>query len=136
MPSGVFPVPQFHSKPSRPDHELAQLASREERARIANRLVTLLGDARGPNLGAFRASTRARHAAIRENQDALTALALRLRDHEPITVRGAALAALLVDSPASPLRRGDGQELTDAIQAARVALETPDRDAADLVAAA
>jgi hypothetical protein len=168
MPSGVFPVPQFQSKPDttvqrspghaarwlrrRLDPELAsgadpaasaaltrradQLRSPEERARIANRLVEFVGDARGANLGAFRTKTRARHAAIRASADDLVALALRLRDQAPITVRGAALIALLVNDPEGPLRHGDGHELADAVQAARVALDPPNRDARDLAAAA
>jgi hypothetical protein len=114
----------------------AQLRSREERSRLANRLVTFLGDARGPNLGGFRAKTRARHDAIRESADDLMALALRLRDDEPITVRGAALTALVVDRATSPLRHGDGHDLEYAIRAARVALDAPDRDARDLATAA
>jgi hypothetical protein len=118
------------------DLRAAQLRSPEERSRLANRLVTLLGDARGPNLGPFRVTTRNRHAAIRENADELLLLALRLRGREPITIRGAAMTALLVDRAASPLRRGNGEDLQYAIRAAHVALDAPDRDARDLAAAA
>ena len=89
----------------------AQLRSREERSRLANSLVEVLGDARGPNLGAFGRRTRQRHAAIRESADELLALVLRLRDDEPIAVRGAAMTALLVRRPSSPLRHGDGRGL-------------------------
>lgn len=151
MPNGVFPVPRY-STGWRPDHELArgadpaasaalsrraaQLLSTEERSRAANRLTTFLGDARGANLGAFRTKTRARHAAIRDSADDLVALAVRLRGREPITVRGAAMTALLVNDSASPLRRGDGHDLLYAVRAALVALDIPDRDAQDLAEAA
>lgn len=114
----------------------AQLRSREERSRLANSLVEALGHARGPNLGAFRMTTRQRHEAIRESADDLMALVLRLRNNEPIAVRGAALAALLVDRGSSPLRQDEGRNLQYAIRAAHVALDAPDRDAHDLAAAA
>src|SRR5687768_9900957 len=44
----------------------AQLRSRAERARLANALVEALGEARGPNLGAFTANARRRDDSIRE----------------------------------------------------------------------
>lgn len=114
----------------------AQLRSREERSRLANSLVDALGQARRPNLGAFRMTTRQRHEAIRESADDLMALVLRLRNDEPVAVRGGALAALLVDRRSSPLRHDEGRDLQYAIRAAHVALDAPDRDAHDLAAAA
>lgn len=140
MPNGIFPLPAIQpslgrSGRTRPSHAARrQLLSGEERSRLANRLVTLLGDARRSNLGAFRKKTRARHAAIRHSADDLMALVLRLRDGEPITARGAAMTALLVDRKASPLRRGAGRNLRNAIRAARVALEEPDGYVSDLAA--
>lgn len=113
-----------------------QLRSREERSRLANALVEALGDARGRNLGAFRMTTRQRHEAIRESADDLMALVLRLRDDEPIAVRGAAMAALLVDRGSSPLRHDEGRDLQYAIRAARVALDEPHGKSFDLAAAA
>ena len=114
----------------------AQLRSREERSRLANSLVEALGEARGGNLGAFRMATRQRHAAIRESADDLMALVLRLRGDEPIPIRGAAMAALLVDRGSSPLRHDEGRDLQYAIWAAREALDDPGRDEYDLAAAA
>jgi hypothetical protein len=114
----------------------AQLRSREERSRLADSLVEALGDARGPNFGASGRRTRQRHAAIRERADELLALVVRLRDDEPIAVRGAAMTALLVRGPSSPLRYGDGRGLHYAIRAAQVALGAPDQGAHDLAAAA
>ena len=114
----------------------AQLRSGAERSRLANSLVEVLGDARGPNLGAFTVRTRQRHAAIRESADDLLALVVRLREEEPIAVRGAAMTSLLVDRRISPLRHGEGRELHLAIRAAHVALDAPDRGAHDLAAAA
>jgi hypothetical protein len=114
----------------------AQLRSREERSRLANSLVDALGHARGPNLGAFRMTTRQRHKAIRESADDLMSLVLRLRNDEPIAVRGAAQAALLVDRGSSPLRHDEGRDLQYAIRAAHVALDASGPDAHDLAAAA
>lgn len=118
------------------DLRSAQLRSRAERSRLANSLVEALGDARGPNLGAFAVRTRRRHAAIRESADVLLALVLRLREDGPIEVRGAALTALLVDRRLSPLHHGEGRDLPEAVHAAHVALDVPDRGAYDLAAAA
>ena len=153
MPSGIFTVPEVQPNPASHehgglDHDLArgadtaasaelgrragQLVSPDERARLANRLVTLLGDARRSNFGAFRKKTRARHAAIHHSADDLMALVARLRDGEPITARGAAMTALLVDRTAGPLRRGDGHALPYAVRAALVALDGPDRYASGL----
>jgi hypothetical protein len=114
----------------------AQLRSRKERSRLANSLIEALGDARGPNLGAFGRRTRQRHSAIRDSADELLALVLRLRDDEPIAVRGAAMTALLVRGPSSPLRYGDGRGLQYAVRAAHVAVAASDRGTHDLAAAA
>jgi hypothetical protein len=114
----------------------AQLRSPAERSRLANALVEALGDARGPNLGAFRVKTRRQHAAIRDYADDVLALVLRLRDDRPIDVRGAAMTARLVNNGASPLHRESGQDLQDAILAARVALDVTQRATPDLARAA
>ena len=113
-----------------------QLRSRAERSRLANALVEALGDARGPNLGAFRAKTRQRHAEIREHAEDLLALALRLRDDQTIDVRGAAMTAPLVHHGASPLLRDSGQELGVELRAARAALDATHRGTQGLGAAA
>jgi hypothetical protein len=114
----------------------AQLRAPAERSRLANALVEALGDARGPNLGAFRVKTRRQHAAIRDYADDVLALVARLRDERPIDVRGAAMTARLVNNGAGPLHRESGQELRDALLAARVALDVTQRAAPDLARAA
>jgi hypothetical protein len=114
----------------------AQLRSRAERTRLANALVEAVGDARGPNLGAFTIKARRRHAEIRNYADALLALAARLRDHQPVDLRGAAMIALLVNDGASPLRRGGGQDLQREIRAARFALDATGASTQDLARAA
>ena len=114
----------------------AQLRSRSERSRLANALVDTLGDARAPNLGAFRMKTRRQHAVIREYADDVLAVVGRLRDDRPVETRGVAIAARLVDDGASPLHRNDGQDLQHEIRAARFALDTPGATAEDLAAAA
>ena len=114
----------------------AQLGSPAERSRLANALVEALGDARGPNLGAFTLKARTQHAAIRESADELQALVLRLRDDQPISVRGAAMTARLLSDGASPLHRDSGQDLRHAIRAARFALDATGVAAEDLAAAA
>lgn len=114
----------------------AQLRSRSERSRLANALAEALGDARGPNLGAFRMKTRRQHAVIREYADDLLALVGRLRDDRPVDVRGVAMAARLVDDGASALHHNGGQDLQHEIRAARFALDAPGAPAEDLAAAA
>jgi hypothetical protein len=114
----------------------AQLLSSAERSRLAKKLVETLGDARGPNLGAFRTKTRRQHAEIRQYADDLQALVLRLRDDRPIDVQGAAMTARLVDNGASPLHREGGQDLQDALLAARAVLEVTHRDTHVLARAA
>lgn len=114
----------------------AQLRSRAERSRLANSLVETLGDARGPNLGAFTTKARRQHAAIRESADDLMALVLRLRDDQPISVRGAAMTARLLSDGASPLHRDSGQDLQHAIRAARFALDATGAATQDLATAA
>jgi hypothetical protein len=114
----------------------AQLSSASGRSRLANALVEALGDARGPNLGALRLKTRRRHAATRDASDDLLALVLRLRDDRPIEIRGAAIAARLLNDSGSPLHRDGGRDLQDALRAARTALDAPDSATQDLPAAA
>jgi hypothetical protein len=114
----------------------AQLGSDRGRARLANHLAEVLGDARGPNLGAFRTKTRRQHAAIRYAADDLLGLVLRLRDQRAIELRGAAMAARLLNDRRSPLHRDSGQDLQDALRAARGALEAPDSATQDLATAA
>jgi hypothetical protein len=114
----------------------AQLLSPAERARLANALVEALGDARGPNLGAFRVKTRQQHGLIRDSADDLLALVLRLRDDRPIDVRGAAMTARLVNNGGSPLHREGGQHLRDGLLAARAALDGTQRATHDLARAA
>jgi hypothetical protein len=114
----------------------AQLGSDSGRSTLANALVAALGDARGPNLGAFRMKTRRRHAAIRDAADDLLALVVRLREDRPIDVRGAAMAARLLSDRGSPLHRDSGQDLQDAFRAARIGLDAADPASRDLAAAA
>jgi hypothetical protein len=114
----------------------AQLLSSSGRSRLANALVEALGDARGPNLGAFRMRTRRRHGAIREAADDLWPLVLRLRDERPIEIRGAAMAALLLNDRGSPLHHESGTELRVASRAARAALDAADPPRRSLATAA
>jgi hypothetical protein len=104
----------------------AQLRSPAERARLANALVEALGDARGPNLGAFSVRRRRQHTAIRRYADDLLALSLRLRDDRPVDVRGAAMVARLVDDRTGPLYRDGERDLHDAISAEHFALDATD----------
>jgi hypothetical protein len=60
-------------------------------------------------------------AAIREVEAELLALVTRLRDGEPIDVRGAAMTARLLNDGASPLHQDSGQDLREAIRAAQFA---------------
>ncbi len=114
----------------------AQLRSPSERSRLANALVEAVGNALGPNLGAYRTKNRRRDDAIRECADEVLALALRLRDDRPVAVKGAAMTALLVSDKTSPLRRADAEDLRPAIHAARAALDDAGPANSDLAAAA
>ena len=114
----------------------AQLRSASGRRKLANALVEILGDARGPNLGAFTMKKRRQHDAIRQAADDLLALVMRLRDGEPIDVRGAAMTARLLNDGASPLHHDSGQELQHALRAAGVALDSTRRATEDLARAA
>jgi hypothetical protein len=71
-----------------------------------------------------------------ECADDLTALVLRLRDDQPIAVRGAAMTARLLNNGASPLHRDNAQNLRHAIRAAQVALDATGCDTQDLETAA
>jgi hypothetical protein len=68
--------------------------------------------------------------------DDLLAVVGRLRDDRPVGVRGAAMTARLVSDGASPLHRNGGQDLQDAIRAARLALDATGPATQDLATAA
>jgi hypothetical protein len=108
----------------------AQLRSHGERARIANALVMAVGESRRGDPVTIR--TRPHRADVRASADELLALANRLRDDLPIDVRGAAMAARLVDDRKGPLRTTSGRDLTDAIESTRQALDTRREIAADV----
>jgi hypothetical protein len=114
----------------------AQLRSANGRRKLANALVETLGGARGPQPTAPRMMSLRQHAVIREAADDLLALVTRLRDGEPIDVRGAAMTALLLNDGSSPFHQDSSQELREAIRAARVALDSTGRATEDLARAA
>jgi hypothetical protein len=64
------------------------------------------------------------------------ALVLRLRDDQPISVRGAAMSARLLSDGASPLHRDSAHDLQHAIRTARFALDADGAEIRDLAAAA
>jgi hypothetical protein len=99
----------------------AQLRSPSERARLANALVEILGDARRGEPVTIK--PRPKRAEIRACAEDLLALVLRLRDDRPVALRGAAMIARLVSDRGSALH-GDGDEdLQQATRAARAALD-------------
>ena len=96
-----------------------QLGSPAERARIANGLVEALGDVyRGPPMTIGERPQREVLAAA----DEIRALALRLRDTQPLAVSGVAMAARLADDRSSPLRRYGAVDPDEAIASAHAAL--------------
>jgi hypothetical protein len=105
----------------------AQLGASTERARIADALVKVTEDARRP---AAILRLEPHRAEIRSSTDALLALALRLRDRQPVAIQGAAMAALLVTPGASPLDPDSGASLRQAVRAAHAALEITPRERA------
>jgi hypothetical protein len=112
----------------------AQLRSHGERTRIANALVTAVGESRMGDPVTIR--SRPHRAAVRASADELLALAKRLRDDLPLDARGTAMAARLVDDRNGPLRTTSGRNLVDAIESTRSALDTRREIAADLRAVA
>ena len=111
-----------------------QLRSPAERSRVANALVEALGDARRGEPVTIRA--RPQRAEVRAAADDLLALVGRLRDDQPVGVRGMAMAAVLISASASPLHRAGGQDLRHAIRAARFALDATGEAADHLAKAA
>jgi hypothetical protein len=112
----------------------AQLRSRNERARLANALVETLGDARRGEPVTIR--VRPQRAVVRACADELLALVRRLRDDDPVDVRGGAMTARLVSDRAGPLRRPGDVDLDHAIRAAHTALNTPAQVTHELATAA
>jgi hypothetical protein len=80
--------------------------------------------------------TRRQHAAIREAADDVQALVMRLRDGEPIDVRGAAMTARLLNDWGNPLPQDSGQDLRHALRAAWIALTSTRRATEGLARAA
>jgi hypothetical protein len=114
----------------------AQLRSPSERCRLANALVGALGDASSPNLEPYTAKARWQRVEVLKYADELLALVGRLRDGQPVDLRGAAMTARLVSDGASPLHRNGAQDLQHAIRAARLALDATGPATQDLATAA
>lgn len=102
----------------------AQLRSPAVRARLANRIVEALGDARAPNLDPLTARGRRQRAAVEANRDDLLALVQRLRDEQPVDVRGAAMTAQLVNAGIGRRKQDGAEEFPHAVRAARFALDS------------
>jgi hypothetical protein len=98
-----------------------QLRSRSGRSRTANALVHTLGNALGNEPVLLR--PRPQREQVRASADDLLALVRRLRGDEPISVRGAAMASLLVSGRGSTLNLDGKADLGHALRAARVALD-------------
>jgi hypothetical protein len=113
-----------------------QLTSADGRRGLANALIEALGSARAPHLGPFRMKHRRRDEAIREAADDIHALVGRLRDDEPIDVRGAAMTARLLDDRSSPLHGDSAPALQDVLRDALAALSPRAEADRDLAAAA
>lgn len=82
---------------------VGQLRSAKRRARLAVALRGAVELAAGHHAPLIR--TRLRRPEIKANQELLLALADRLRDDEPLGVRGLAMTSLLVGDSSSPLYR-------------------------------
>jgi hypothetical protein len=98
-----------------------QLRSRSGRSRTANALVQTLGNALGNEPVILR--PRPQREQVSASADDLLTLVRRLRDDEPISVRGAAMAALLVSGRGSTLNLDGKADLGHALRAATVALD-------------
>jgi hypothetical protein len=112
----------------------AQLRSREVRSQLANALSEKLSNAR--LLEPFVLKVRLRYAEVLDCADELVALVERLRDEQPVDVRGAAMTTRLLTDRAGPLYRPGAQSLRDALRSARLASDVSASAGQDLRAAA
>jgi hypothetical protein len=121
MPNKIFPIPTFKTNSPAQEHRglwsrlrhRRPLDSRAERARLANALVTTVGEARRGEPMNIR--KRPQRAEVRACAPELLALADRLRESSPVDVRGIGKVAALVDDRRSPLYRPGPRELRDVI---------------------
>lgn len=111
-----------------------QLRSPAERARLANALVKVMGDAARPEPVAIR--SRPQRIEVLKHAEDLHALVERLRADRPVAIRGAAMTARLLSDSGSPLRRNGGPDLQHEVRAARFALDATDPTTQDLASAA
>jgi hypothetical protein len=108
----------------------AQLQTFDVRERLAHALIDAVADARSGQPSTIEHPQRGH---VRECDDQLIALASRLRSHQPIEVRGAAMVALLVNDR---LHRTGAQQLRQVVAEAHSALIPAPDVAHDLSAAA
>jgi hypothetical protein len=99
---------------------VGQLGSAVSRTRLAHALSEAVDRARGRSAPLVR--TTLRRAEVRENDELLLRLAVRLRDGEPLGVQGLAMTARLVDDRSSPLYRSAGGSLSAAASEALAGL--------------
>jgi hypothetical protein len=112
-----------------------QLASRGERARLAQALSDTLREAGKPApIHGGRLPLRRRQ--IRACQDDILALIQRLADGRPIDVQGAAMVCLLLFDGAGPLYRAGDVTLRFRVRSARLSLDHSDELAPTLPMAA
>jgi hypothetical protein len=154
MPYGVFPVQEVRTilagpswglrtrlrtrlRRNRLDAELAagatptgplglraeQLTSQGVREQMAQALADAVADARTGQPATIEHPQRGQ---IRDCEDELLALAARLRSHQPVDVRGAALVALLVNDR---IHRTGAKQLRETVAEAHSAL-IPELDVA------
>jgi hypothetical protein len=90
---------------------------------LANKLVEALGEARRPNLEPLSAGGRRQRAAVEANRDDILALIERLRDEQPVDVRGAAMTARLVSAGIGRRKQDSVEGFGHAVRAARFALD-------------
>jgi hypothetical protein len=111
----------------------AQLRSSEVRTRLARALEKKLAMAYEPILLSIRLQPH--RYEIRACREEIHELAERLRDNEPVEVRGMAMTARLLTPGASPFDPNNWEKLRPALRAARRALDPP-ADANNRLAAA
>jgi hypothetical protein len=110
-----------------PEHGLraAELRSPEVRTRLANRLVEVVGEARGLGQELASASRRRARDQVWRYAEKLLAFVPRLRAAEPLPIDGLAMAARLVEDRRGPLYRAGAEDLGDAVRSTRSALSAP-----------
>ena len=100
--------------------QLRSMKGRDEIATRIERVLTEVSDRWPPTV---TQAVPVHWSAVRDNARDIYAVTRRLRDDEPIDVRGAAMASRLITDGSGPLYRDGNGDVAHAVRAARLALD-------------